>query len=284
MTRRLALPLLTAFATLLTACATPPEDTMPTVLTSTVPVAGTTLHVEQRGDGPPLLVVHGAGEDADTLAAAGYRVIAYDRRGTGRSGREDWPGSGADQHADDAAALLTELHARPATVLGLSSGGVVALAMVARHPDTVSRVVAWEAPAVGVLPHGPAATAAIMEPVRAHLAERPGDWVGAQALLLGMIIGVPVSVADPAFAGTRANAESMVRDDPQITLRPFTAAELAGAPVTVAVGGEPNDLVAAAADTLVGLTGAAPAVVPGVAHEVYLTDPAVLAGLVGPVP
>jgi pimeloyl-ACP methyl ester carboxylesterase len=289
MTRRLALPLISAFATLLTACATPPEDTMPTTLTSTVAVAGTTLHVEQRGEGPALLLVHGAGEDAamlagqaDALAAAGYRVITYDRRGTGRSGRADWPGNGADQHADDAAALLTELDARPATVLGLSSGGVVALAMLARHPDTVSRVVAWEAPAVGVLPDGPAATAAIMEPVRAHLAERPGDWVGAQALLLSMIIGAPVSDADPAFAATRANAESMVRDDPQITLRPFTAAELAGAPVTVAVGGEPNDLVAAAADTLAELVGVAPAVVPGVGHEVYLTDPAALAGLVGP--
>jgi pimeloyl-ACP methyl ester carboxylesterase len=289
MTRRLALPLLTAFATLLAACTTPPEETMTTVLTSTVPVPGTTLHVEQRGDGPPLLLVHGAGEDAamlagqaDALAAAGYRVITYDRRGTGRSGRADWPGSGADQHADDAAALLTELRARPATVLGLSSGGVVALAMAARHPDSVSRVVAWEAPAAGVLPDGPAATAAIMEPVRAHLAERPGDWVGAQALLLTVIIGVPVSATDPAFAAARANAESMVRDDPQITLRPFTAAELAGAPVTVAVGGEPNDLVAAAADALAELTGAAPALVPGVGHEVYLTDPSALAGLVGP--
>src|SRR3712207_5024887 len=108
MTRRLALPLITAFATLLGACATPSEDTMPTVSTSTVAVAGTTLHVEQRGEGPPLLLVHGAGEDAamlagqaDALAVAGYRVITYDRRGTGRSGREDWPGRGADQHADD---------------------------------------------------------------------------------------------------------------------------------------------------------------------------------------
>lgn len=262
---------------------------MPTALTRTVAVAGTTLHVEQRGEGPPLLLVHGAGEDttmlagqADALAASGYRVITYDRRGTGRSGRADWPGSGADQHADDAAALLTELRARPAAVLGLSSGAVVALAMVARHPAAVSRVVAWEAPAVGVLPDGPAATAAIMEPVRAHLAERPGDWVGAQALLLRMISGVEVPVDDPAFAATRANAEPMVRDDPQITLRPFTAAELAGAAVTVAIGGDPNGLVAAAADVLVELTGTTPAVVPGAGHEVYLTDPAALAGLVGP--
>lgn len=105
-------------------------------------VAGTTLHVEQRGDGPPLLLVHGAGEDAAMLAAqaqaladAGYRVLTYDRRGTGASDRDGWPGNGADQHADDAAALLETLDAAPATVLGVSSGGVVALALAARHPD-----------------------------------------------------------------------------------------------------------------------------------------------------
>ena len=43
---------------------------------------------------------------AESLAAAGYEVVTYDRRGTGRSGREDWPGGGAAQHADDAAALI----------------------------------------------------------------------------------------------------------------------------------------------------------------------------------
>ena len=46
---------------------------------------------------------------AESLAAAGYEVVTYDRRGTGRSGREDWPGGGADQHADDAAALIHQL-------------------------------------------------------------------------------------------------------------------------------------------------------------------------------
>jgi pimeloyl-ACP methyl ester carboxylesterase len=254
---------------------------------STENVAGTTLHVEQRGDGPPLLLVHGAGEDvtmlagqAEALAAAGYRVISYDRRGTGASGREDWPGAGADQHADDAAALLGALGAAPATVLGVSSGGVVAMALAARHPDAVTRVVAWEPPAAGVLHGADAATAAIMEPVEAHLREHPDDWVGAQALLLTAILGFPVSSDDPAFAAARANAEPMVRDDPTITLRPFTAAELTAAPVTVAVGTAPNELVDAATAVLAELTGTERAVVPGADHEVYLTDPAVLAALI----
>lgn len=72
---------------------------------TTVEVNGTSLHVERRGHGAPLVLIHGGGEDASMLAAqaeslvaAGFEVVAYDRRGTGRSGRQDWPG-GAPQHA-----------------------------------------------------------------------------------------------------------------------------------------------------------------------------------------
>jgi pimeloyl-ACP methyl ester carboxylesterase len=235
------------------------------------------------------LLVHGGGEDAamlsaqaDALATAGYQVITYDRRGTAGSGREAWPGNGADQHADDAAALLDALHAAPATVLGLSSGGVVALALAARHPETVARVVAWEPPASGVLPDAVAANAAIMAPVEAHLRDRPGDYVGAQAILLTAILGFPVSVDDPAFAATRANAEPMIRDEPAITLRPFTAAELTAVPVTIAVGTKPNDLIRAATATLGKLSDRVPVLLDGVDHEVYLTHPSVLTTLVGP--
>lgn len=255
---------------------------------STVEVCGTRFHVEQRGDGPPLLLVHGGGEDAgmlavqaDDLADAGYRVITYDRRGTGRSGRDGWPGNGADQHADDAAALLAELDARPAVVLGVSSGGVVALALAARHPDAIDRVIAWEPPALGVVPGAEAMNAEIMGPVDAHLAAHPGDYAGAQAILLTAIVGFPVSVDDPAFAAARANAEPMVRDEPTITLRPFTDVELADAPVTVAVGSAPNEVVAAAVEQLAVRTGRDPVTVDA-DHEVYLGDPTVLTGVVGP--
>jgi pimeloyl-ACP methyl ester carboxylesterase len=86
-------------------------------------------------DRAPVLLIHGGAEDATMLtpeaqaiAAQGRRVAWYDRRGTGASTRDDWPGSGADQHADDAAALPGHLDAGPAVVLGFSSGGVVVLA------------------------------------------------------------------------------------------------------------------------------------------------------------
>jgi pimeloyl-ACP methyl ester carboxylesterase len=282
-------PVVAALLVAFTACAGPTRAQEEPMIDTTEPVfvAGTALHVEERGEGPPLLLVHGGGEDstmlagqAESLAAAGYRVITYDRRGTGRSGRAAWPGNGADQHADDAAALLATLDAAPATVLGVSSGGVVALALAARHPEAVARVIAWEPPASGVLPGAAAINDAIMAPVEAHLRAHPGDYVGAQALLLTMILDIPVSPDAPEFAAARANAEPMIRDEPAITLRPFTADELTAVPVTIAVGTEPNELIRAATAVLGELTGSAPEVVEGVGHEVYLSDPAVLTGLV----
>ena len=170
---------------------------------------------------------------AESLAAAGYEVVTYDRRGTGRSGREDWPGGGADQHADDAAALIDHLGWDDPTVVGVSSGGVIALDLAARHPDAVGRVVAWEPPAAGVIPGGVEASAAIMAPVEAHLAEHPGDFIGAQAILLTAVIGAPVSVDDPAFAAARANAEPFVRDEPAIPNAALDEAAIRKADVTI---------------------------------------------------
>ncbi len=193
-----------------------------------ISIAGTALAVQRRGTGIPLLLVHGGGEDADmlatqadNLAGSGFEVITYDRRGTGRSGREEWPGGGADQHADDAAGLLRALALGPATVVGVSSGGVIALALAARHPELVERVVAWEPPAAGVVPNGDAIADEMMAPVRAHLDDHPGDFVGAQAILLSAILGFPVAANDPAFAAARGNAEPMVLDEPTITLKRF---------------------------------------------------------------
>jgi alpha-beta hydrolase superfamily lysophospholipase len=71
-----------------------------------IQASGTTFGVDLRGPAgaPAILVIHGAGEDADMLAPfaerlaeTGRRVVTYDRRGTGRSGRDDWPGNGAAQ-------------------------------------------------------------------------------------------------------------------------------------------------------------------------------------------
>jgi pimeloyl-ACP methyl ester carboxylesterase len=112
------------------------------------------LHHIERGAGPPLLLIHGTGCDADVWEAvlpslaARHRVIAYDRRGFGRSPGPAPTGAGAFAvHADDARALLDALTpAEPAFVVGWSGGGIVALHLALSHPRRVRALVLVEPP------------------------------------------------------------------------------------------------------------------------------------------
>jgi pimeloyl-ACP methyl ester carboxylesterase len=240
--------------------------------------------------GVPVLLIHGGAEDAEMLAAQaqaiaghGRRVIWYDRRGTGASTREQWPGSGADQHADDAADLLTSLSAAPAQVLGFSSGGIVALALAARHSELVTEVIAWEAPVVTALPGGPDTHARIMAPVEAHLNANPADWVGAYLITLEVISNGQADLDSPEVKRSSVNAEAMVRDDgPLITRREFAAGELPAEKVTIAISESPDPMHEAIGERLAALVGTACVRVPGADdHEIYLTRPDVIAGWIG---
>ena len=120
----------------------------------TLEVPGAALHYAARGDGPPLVLVHGSATDATTWdgvvddLAREHRVIAYDRRGYGRSRHR--PVRDHRVHARDLTAVLRELAREPATVVGWSSGGNVALAVAAAHPELVSSLVVVEAPFHGM--------------------------------------------------------------------------------------------------------------------------------------
>ncbi|MEU6293609.1 alpha/beta fold hydrolase [Streptomyces erythrochromogenes] len=123
-------------------------------------VNGATLHYEVRGRGPLLLLIPGGSGGAasfDGIAdglAAEYTVATYDPRGMSRSTLDD---SEAEQrvaeHADDAFRMLELLSpGEPARVFGTSSGAIVALHLLAAHPERVERLVAHEPPVVEVLP------------------------------------------------------------------------------------------------------------------------------------
>lgn len=156
---------------------------------------------------------------------------------------------------------------------------MIALDLATRHRELVKRVVAWEPPAAGVVPYGDEITAEIMAPVRAHLDDRPDDFVGAQAILLSMLLGFPVAVGDSAFAAARANAAPMILDEPAITLKRFAPEALRGVPITIALGNSPLELISDAARQFERWTACAVVVVDA-PHEVYLTNPAVLTRLV----
>lgn len=90
---------------------------------------GTTIFYKDWGKGQPVVFSHGWPLSADAwdaqmmfLADHGYRVIAHDRRGHGRS-EQSWDGNTMDQYAADYAELLDQLDIRDAVLVGHSTGG-----------------------------------------------------------------------------------------------------------------------------------------------------------------
>jgi pimeloyl-ACP methyl ester carboxylesterase len=108
------------------------------------------LYYEEVGEGVPILLIHPAGATASTWGSATAelarigRVIAYDRRGYARSGGE--PVRTMSTHAADAAAMLEDLRAAPAVVVGTSAGAAIAVDLAVRRPDLVRVAVAHEFP------------------------------------------------------------------------------------------------------------------------------------------
>ena len=117
-------------------------------------VNGVDLYYEVHGEGWPILGIHGTPSSAllwvdaaRELARLGMCII-YDRRGFIRSERpEPFETMDLRDHVDDAAALLDALSARPAVVIGRSTGGEIALDLAHRFPAKVKALVLLE-PAV----------------------------------------------------------------------------------------------------------------------------------------
>jgi pimeloyl-ACP methyl ester carboxylesterase len=107
------------------------------------------LHYVERGSGEPLVLLHGNGsmiQDFESsglldMAAAKYRVIAFDRPGYGHTIRPRDRVWSAEAQADLINEALQELGAGPAVVLGHSWGASVAMALALRHPASVKALV-----------------------------------------------------------------------------------------------------------------------------------------------
>src|SRR6266853_5885282 len=100
---------------------------------------GTSIFYKDWGSGKPIVFSHGWPLTADAwdaqmlfLGMHGYRVIAHDRRGHGRSG-QTWDGNEMDTYADDVATLFNELDLHGAVFIGHSTGGGEVAHYLGRH-------------------------------------------------------------------------------------------------------------------------------------------------------
>src|SRR5215472_7063020 len=90
---------------------------------------GTTLHYKDWGEGPVITLSHGWPLNSDAwdtqllfFAQNGFRVVAHDRRGHGRSS-QPWDGNEMNTYADDLASVIETLDLKDITMVGHSTGG-----------------------------------------------------------------------------------------------------------------------------------------------------------------
>src|SRR4029453_3573765 len=103
---------------------------------------GATIYYKDWGTGPVVTFSHGWPLNADMwdaqmlfLAQQGFRVVAHDRRGHGRSSQA-WSGNDMDGYADDLAAVIEALDLKEVTMVGHSTGGGEDARYIGRHGST----------------------------------------------------------------------------------------------------------------------------------------------------
>lgn len=150
---------------------------------------GAQIHYKDWGRGRPVVLSHGWPLNADSweaqqlfLASNGFRAVAHDRRGHGRS-TQTWHGNEMNTYADDLATLIDTLDLRDATLVGFSTGGGEVARYVARHGTArIAQLVLVSA----------------VPPYMLKTDDNPG--------------GVPVEAFDAIRAGSLADRSQLYRD------------------------------------------------------------------------
>lgn len=107
-----------------------------------VNVDGVTLHYEVAGEGRPVVLVHGNGEDhhifdvgIDQLVKAGYKVYAPDSRGHGAN--KPLPEYHYSDMAEDFYQFIRAMNLEKPAFYGFSDGGIIGLLLISAHPDSI---------------------------------------------------------------------------------------------------------------------------------------------------
>jgi non-heme chloroperoxidase len=167
---------------------------------------GTQIYYKDWGTGQPVVFSHGWPLSSDSweaqmlfLATKGYRCIAHDRRGHGRSS-QPWDGNDMDTYADDLAQLIETLDLKGAVLVGFSAGGGEVARYIGRH---------------GTQRLAKAALISAVTPLMLKTPANPG--------------GLPIEAFDASRAGSLADRSQFYKD---LAGGPFFGANRPGAKVS----------------------------------------------------
>ena len=257
-------------------------------------VDGLVWEVRVRGDGVPLLLLHGfTGRGSSwgahaTAFAREFRVVVVDLPGHGRSGIPSDPArASVERSADDLASILDREHCTPAHVLGYSLGARIALRLAAVHPGVVRRLV-LESPSAGPASEAERAARRAADAQRADRLERNGirafvrEWEH-EPVLAGLL-ELPRAKAEQLRAlrlrNSAAGLAASLRGAGQGSMEPLHGRLAAIRAPTLVITGALDRVGRGRADVVVaGIPGAKLAVIAEAGHTPHLESPAAFRSL-----